>query len=105
MKMKRCVLHIGCEKTASTYIQGALYSNLYPLRRQGYHIFHSLAITNNRTFPAYFEPFVVGGFNEWQHANGCLTPKDKDDFFYGFEDAFHEEVMDCLLYTSDAADE
>ena len=98
MKMNRCILHIGCEKTGTTSIQGALYKNIAALKRQGYFMLHTLGVTNNRTFPAYFEAFSYSGFNEWQHANGCLTAKDKEDFFEGFPNIFHEEVQEAASF-------
>jgi hypothetical protein len=94
--MKKCILHIGCEKTASTSIQHAIYDNNKALERRGFFSSWRMGYPNNRIFVAFFEPDFKEGLddhhNEWTKLNGINSQADKDKYFENFEEDFHKEI-------------
>jgi len=93
----KCIVHIGTEKTGSTYIQDCLYENWKELRRKRVYISHSLGFPNNRHLVAYFESeFKV---NNWSRNNGISTEEERDDFFYDFENTIKQEIQEANANT------
>lgn len=89
--MKRCILHIGTEKTASTYIQGRLYKNFKNLSEEGVYLFTKIGVSNNRSFVAYFEEFDKA-FCLWKQTHKIDSLEAKENFFEHFDDNFNEEI-------------
>ena len=86
----KCIVHIGTEKTGTTYIQDCLYDNLKEFRRKRIYLSEMLGFPNNRHLVAYFEPDFKT--NNWTRNNGISTAEEKEEFFYDFENTFREEV-------------
>ena len=86
----KCIVHIGTEKTGTTYIQDCLYDNLKEFRRKRIYLSEMIGFPNNRHLVAYFEPEFKT--NNWSRNNGISTAEEKEEFFYDFESTFREEI-------------
>mgnify|MGYP001163857166 FL=1 len=93
----KCIVHIGTEKTGTTYIQDCLYENWKEFRRKRIYLSQSLGFPNNRHLVAYFESeFKV---NNWSRNNGISTEEERDDFFYDFENTIKQEIREANANT------
>lgn len=84
----RCVLHIGTEKTGTTFIQNCLHRNVEALRKEGFYVLKSFGAPNNWFIPAYFRQ-APSDFWTWQ---GIRTQAEKDRFFQTFAKDFEREL-------------
>ncbi len=84
----KVILHIGAEKTGTSFLQLFLYKNRRALRSQGYHFLQSAGTHNNWSLPAYCadEPL----FGDFWRLQSVETDEDmaafKQDFVRRFED-------------------
>ena len=63
----RAVLHIGTEKTGSTFLQRALYKNEIQLKKRAVFLTKSMEYPNNRVLPALFQKEV----DDWSFRHGA----------------------------------
>lgn len=99
----RCVLHIGLEKTGTTYIQNSLYENASELYADGVYLPERLGISNNWKVPSYFK----SGYEGYNLKKiGVESNEEKKEYFKDFFDDFMYEVKnarncDNFLITSE----
>ena len=84
----RCILHIGTEKTATTFIQNWLYANCEHLSSQGVALTTSSGKTNNRKLVSYFQ----NGIDDYLRNNGVHNDQERSIFFENFEKLFCDEI-------------
>lgn len=85
----RCVLHIGTEKTATTFLQNWLYENEAALSKQGVALSRVMGIPNNRKFVSY----VHGGIDDYLTSKGIFDTKGRAAFFDGYEEELAAEFQ------------
>jgi len=85
----KCILHIGTEKTGTTFIQKWLYKNLEILKENKIYLPKKFGMPNNWYFPYYFSDKYDGHFMK---KNDIKTQADKEAFFADFSTRFTEEL-------------
>ncbi len=84
----KCILHIGTEKTGTTFLQNWLYRNETVLSGQGLALMHSAETPNNRKLVAY----VQDEMDDYLEAQSVIDRDEREAFFASFEAAFAAEV-------------
>lgn len=87
----KLVLHIGTEKTGTTFLQKWLYENHKSLSAQQIYLSKTIGIPNNRKLVSYFRKAP----DDFWNANGIKTPVEHSRFFDGFIDNFEQELRDA----------
>lgn len=82
------LLHIGTEKTGTTFLQEWLYDNRAYLSDQGFFLSDQLERPNNRKLVSY----VQTGVDDYLFRLGIRSLEEKSRFFQGFEQEFRDEV-------------
>jgi len=90
--MSTCVIHIGTEKTGSTFLQNWLYKNGKRLSRQGVALTRTASFPNNRKIVSYLQEDLDEYFRE----HGVASHAARELHFSGFEQDFRAELIDCL---------
>ena len=86
--MSTCIIHIGTEKTGTTFLQNWLYENDHRLKKQGVSLTRTAGYPNNRKLVAYLQE----NFDDYHAENRISGQTDRDHFFEGFKDQFTDEV-------------
>ncbi len=82
------ILHIGTEKTGTTFLQEWLYQNRAPLSAQGVFLSGVLDYPNNRKLVSW----VQTSLDDYTRMQGVSSVEEKARFFAGFEQEFADEV-------------
>jgi hypothetical protein len=99
----KCVLHIGTEKTATTFLQDWLYDNEDALSAQGVALTRSADHPVNRKLVSN----VQNGFDDYTRMHGLHSEEDRQAFFSGFEEELSAEIWQkandhhTVLFTSE----
>lgn len=88
MTLKKLIMHIGIEKTATTSIQDFVYLNRQELSERGITLCDSLGIPNNQKLVACFQNHV----DDYLMDHGIVDLKAKEEFFHGFLETFRNEI-------------
>lgn len=101
--MPTCIIHIGTEKTGTTFLQNWLYENFKKLQKQGVSLTRTAGSPSNRKLVA----FLQENLDDYHKENGISDPLTRDLFFDGFEKQFTREIetllrrYDTILLTSE----
>ena len=99
----KCILHIGTEKTGTTFLQNWLYRNEAVLSGQGLALTHAAGKPNNRKLVAY----VQNELDDYLTSNAVTNQDERTAFFTGFEAEFATELERlrathcCVVLTSE----
>ena len=86
--MSTCIIHIGTEKTGTTFLQNWLYENGRRLQKQGVSLTRTAGYPNNRKLVA----FLQENLDDYHAENRISGQADRDQFFEGFKDQFITEI-------------
>ncbi|RFU12435.1 hypothetical protein DZD18_12040 [Rhodobacteraceae bacterium W635] len=88
MDRMNLVLHIGTEKTGTTFLQSWLYNNRQALSENGIFLSDRIQKPNNRKLVGYF----VQRLDDWCRQQGITTREQRSRFFDGFLKDFEAEL-------------